>query len=247
MSHRRTSFTAASVSITALLLAGCAPAEDDEQPGAEESPQPTQTETETETAEPSPTSEEAPADEDDEEATPTDEDTEDEQDQGPEDPSLNDEPEVDLSQFTTDAQEGDFPESGAALSAVTDVRLGQHEGYERLVIEFSDDPPSGYAARYTEEAITGMPDVGDTTDHLEGYEVLELTVMGLEHEDPNHATELHSEGAWQPQQSALVSEVILGILFEGTATYFVGLESQAEFQVNHAENPNRVIIDIAVE
>lgn len=52
MSHPRTFFTAASVSITALLLTGCGTPEDDAQPGAAQSPQPTQTETETVEPEP---------------------------------------------------------------------------------------------------------------------------------------------------------------------------------------------------
>lgn len=154
---------------------------------------------------------------------------------------------VDLSEFSTVSQEGEFAEGSGGHSTLVDHRVGQHEGFERLVLEFNGEPPAQHSVGYTDAAIRGMPDVGDTTDHLAGYEVLELTVNGLEPEGAHQAPELHSMGSWQPEQSEIIAEVVMGLLFEGTATYFIGLENESEFHLSHAEDPYRVIIDIAVD
>ena len=155
MNHYRTAFTAASVSITALLLTSCGTTEDDEQPGAAESPQPTQTETETETAEPSPT----PTDEDGEEG----QDPEDENenggldDEGSEDESAPDgeEGSDDLAEdfnpeeFDTDSVD-ETTEDPSVVGELTEVRLGHHGDYERLVFEFTgDELPNDYPVSYT--------------------------------------------------------------------------------------------------
>lgn len=148
---------------------------------------------------------------------------------------------------TSASSESSRRRKSSRLCRNTAVRHGEHEGYERLVFEFSDAPPSLIYARFVDAASTGMPDVGDTSDPMEGLEVLELTVNGLVDEMTGHAPELHSGEHWYPSQGDLLAEVSLGLLSEGTGTYFVGLNGEAEFQLDLSDDPHRVILDFATQ
>lgn len=258
MSHHRTSFTAASVSITALLLTGCGTAEDDEQPGATESPQPTQTETETETAEPSPTSEETPADEDDEETTPTDEDAEDEQ--GPEGENtnggLNSDDDGAADESAPGGEDEDFnPEEfdndsvdettddPSAVGELTEVRLGHHGDYERLVFEFTgDELPNDYQIDWTDDPTNlGTGESLDMTNDVVlavRFHVANVIDSDVERPVPIDEPLIFDEGEF-------VQEVHFGGQYQSTADYYIGLDAERDFRVEAREGPSRLVLDIA--
>lgn len=261
---RRTTFLTASIAAGALALASCgSPGEDSESTATADTPSPTVTETspedtrpdETDAPEPSPEASE-PATEENESSEPergessdpeeeptSSEDANDDGDGASSEASGEDAP--DFSQFSIEAQEEEFAATPEERSTLAAVRHGQHEGYERLVFEFSEAAPSLIYARFVDAASTGMPDVGDTSDPMEGLEVLELTVNGLVDEMTVHSPELHADEHWYPPQGDLLAEVSLGLLFEGTGTYFVGLNAETEFQLSLADDPHRVIVDFA--
>lgn len=248
MSHRRTSFTAASVSITALLLAGCAPAEDDEQPGAEESPQPTQTETETETAEPSPSPEASPTHDEDNETDAAQEPEVDDQDEGGStaEPDGADEP--DLTGFSRESQASeDFPsaaEPGTEAIQLVDVRVGQHEGYDRVVFEHRGDGQISYQVQYIEQpADRGL---GEPIN-VPGDAFLEVTVFGLTFDPGRHDSDDILTGTIEGAEasSPLVQGIRAQSIFEGGSDYFIGLDQERDFSVEIREDPVRVVVDIA--
>ncbi|GAA1162936.1 AMIN-like domain-containing (lipo)protein [Nesterenkonia sandarakina] len=261
MRHRAV-FLTASIAAGTLVLASCASPDEESEPAATSaSPSPTVEESspqETEAPEPSPeeteTDEEDGSSESEEEGStaPEDEPTTSEDpaedrngDGDPSEASEDDAP--DLSQFGAGPQDDEFASDSEERSTLIAIRHGQHQGYERLVLEFSDAPPTSVYARFVDEAISGMPDVGDTSDQMEGLEVLELRVNGIVEEDPQHAPELHSGEHWYPPQSDLVAEVSLGMLFEGMGTYFVGLNAETEYQLTLANDPHRIIVDFATQ
>lgn len=220
---RRATFLTASIAAGTLVLAGCGSPEEDSEPAATpDAPSTTVDETSVE---------DSPAD------------TNGEGDGSSSETSREGMP--DFSQFGIEAQEKEFTASPEERGTLSAVRHGEHEGYERLVFEFSDAPPSSIYARFVDAASTGMPDVGDTSDPMDGLEVLELTVNGLVDEMTVHTPQLHADEHWYPPQGDLLAEVSLGLLFEGTGTYFVGLNAETEFQLSLAEDPHRVILDFA--
>lgn len=263
MSHRRTSFAAASVSITVLLMTGCAPAEDDEQPGTAESPQPTQTETET--VEPSPTSE----------ATPDDEDEEDDQDPGdengngglnsdddgaengspPEDETAEEDAPEDSSEafnpeeFDRDGVEYEVEHADAsALGDLTDLRHGLHEGFERLVFEFSgEEEPNFFYVQWDEEPSSMMT---DSPIDVSGDAALLLNINGLFSGPPEDSPagddllELDGE-PYVIESSTLFTEVHPGGRYQSTGRYYIGLDTERDIRVSPQDNPSRIIIDVA--
>lgn len=254
MSHRRTSFTAASVSITALLLAGCAPAEDDEQPGAEESPQPTQIETETETAEPSPTSEETPADEDEEDdqgpeggntnggLNSGDEGSEDENAPDSEDASDDLVEEFNPDEFDTDSVD-ETTDDPSVVGELTEVRLGHHGKYERLVFEFTgDELPNDYQVGWTDDP-TNLG-TGESLD-MTSEAVLALRFHVANVIDSTVERPVSIDEPLVFREGEFVQEVHFGGQYQDTADYYVGLDSDYEFRVSVDENPSRLVIDVA--
>lgn len=274
MSHPKTFFTAASVSITALLLTGCGTTEDDEQPGAAESPQPTQTETETETAEPSPTPETTPADEDDADgqdsngqetdegsidegsddegsgdetdaAQEPDVDDQDEDDSAAE-PDAAEEP--DLTGFSRESQASeDFPhpgEPGEEAIQLVDVRVGQHEGYDRVVFDHRGDGQISYQVEYIEQPTSHRS--GDPIE-VPGDAFLEVAVFGLTFDSGNHDHDDILTGSIEGAEagSMMVQGIHAQSIFEGGSGYFIGLDQERDFSVEIREDPVRVIVDIA--
>lgn len=257
MSHRAT-FLTASIAAGTLVLASCgSPDEDPEQAAPSASPSPTVEESspqETETPEPSPENTETDGEaessesEPEDSSAPEDEPTTSEDHNGDGDPSeASGDDAPDFSQFGAGPQDDEFAADQEERSTLIAVRHGQHQGYERLVLEFSDAPPTSVYARFVDEVIDGMPDVGDTSDQMEGLEVLELRVNGMVEDDPEHAPELHSGEHWYPPQSDLVAEVSLGMLFEGMGTYFIGLNAETEYQLQLVNDPHRIIVDFATQ
>lgn len=266
MSHPRTSFAAASVSITALLLAGCAPAEDEEQPnGAAEFPQPTQTETETETVEPSPTAEATPGDENGEDG----QDLEDENGNGglnsdddgaenetpPEDEAVEEDASEDSSEafnpeeFDRDGVEYEVEYADVSdLGELTGLRHGLHEGFERLVFEFSgEEHPNFFSVEWTDDPRTGM--TREPID-VEGGGVLELEVLGLYPGplDDSPAGDERIEFQGEPlliEESTLFTEVHIASRYQDNAQYLIGLDTEREIRIDQQGEPSRIIIDIA--
>lgn len=252
MSHRRTSFTAASVSITALLLTGCAPAEDDEQSGTVESPQPTQTETETETAEPSPTPEATPTDEEDEGAEEGsvggrsgDEDSggEDAEGQHPDDGDPDDFSEgFNPEEFDSSAVE-EIAEDAVSVGELIEVRLGHHDGFERLVFEFTgDDGPTAYRVEWVDEVVSMR-----TGRELEvaGEAILYVQLDGLEPDpDSDNVNPLVVEPLiFEPGHPVL--EAHYDGVYQELFHFYIGVDAERDFSVEERDEPGRLVIDVA--
>ena len=128
----------------------------------------------------------------------------------------------------------DVPASAPGQSAVRDVRVGEHRGCDRIVIEFTGPLP-GYRVGYV-RAI--RQDASDKLVPLEGSAFLSIVLRGT----------LTAANASQPNlrpRFRVLRQVRGAGDFEGVTSYGAGLASRQPFLAYPLQNPSRLVIDIA--
>ena len=155
-------------------------------------------------------------------------------------PQASVEPSEDLGPFTCS-----FPieERGAPVhTRIVDVRVGEHDGYDRIVFEFDNGIPeyvlSQADAPYTE-------DPSGRAIEVDGAAVLQLVLLG--------ATRFDSAGDYEPTYDGptelepgftqLVHLVEAGD-FEAVSSWYIGLAGDACARVLTLDGPDRLVVDI---
>ncbi|EPD47990.1 MULTISPECIES: hypothetical protein [unclassified Corynebacterium] len=145
------------------------------------------------------------------------------------------------------APEGDFnsssseaaPSDGAYLG-IEDVRVGSHDGYDRIVFELMGEGTPGYFVRYEDvptQQGSGKPISVDGTAKL----VIDLRGMGYPFD---FQMEDFPSDPVKPTSTSVIKEVVGGGTFEGQTQYVVGLKGdKTPFKVFSLSNPNRLVID----
>lgn len=122
---------------------------------------------------------------------------------------------------------------------VTDVRVGKHEGFDRVVFEFVGDGSPGWFIDYTDSPAqqgSGNPIA------YEGSTALDVSIDGtaypfqLNMEDPNIGTVNGAGG--------LVTQVVSGGTFEARSQFVIGLDERHPYSVQVLRGPTRLVIDI---
>lgn len=202
--------TLISIAAAAALLAGCA-----DDPGGSATTEPP---SETATTE-EPTSEEPTTTEE-----PTPSESPDDDAEGPAFPD------------TTDDQEAEPTEAALLL---VDVRLGEHDGFDRLVLEFEGEGEPGWLVGYVEEASTqgkGDPIVVDGDAMIS---------VAARHTMPDDMTGFY-EG---PQEIELdgeaIEEAFVDGTFEGQTVVVLGVDDADNlFRVFTLTEPSRLVVDV---
>ncbi|NYJ18134.1 AMIN-like domain-containing (lipo)protein [Nesterenkonia sandarakina] len=212
-----------------------------------ETPEPSPEDTEAEEDDESSTSDGDEPSEPDDESTPVEETPE----SSPgTDGSQQEEPagQDDLSEFSQEVSATeDFPHTSGTWEEaqhLVEVRVGQHEGYDRVVFEHSEPSELAYQVEYVDRPTDqGM---GEPID-VPGNAYLAVSVSGLGIGPGQQDPDAVLSGAIEDvqSQSALVQGVHAQGPFESQSTYFVGLDQPRDFRVQMAEDPNRIILDLA--
>jgi len=140
-----------------------------------------------------------------------------------------------------------FPESTDPQSAepsgewdlqLVDVRVGEHDGFDRVVLELSGTATPGWGVAWSDEAVAeGSGDVVP----LEGNHVLTISASGTAMPEPGSfevPARLGPAGA--------VAEVQVNGWFEGYTQVFAGVEGdERPFRVFTLTDPPRLVVDIA--
>lgn len=128
--------------------------------------------------------------------------------------------------------------------SVTDVRLGSHKGFDRVVFEIGGPGHAGWDVRYVNEARSAGSDqpiavAGDAILRvkLKNVALPPDAPAGVQPWDGPKRLEMPGEGP--------VVEVVEDTVFEGVHTFFVGVTDRQPFQVNRFGSPERVVIDVA--
>lgn len=132
-------------------------------------------------------------------------------------------------------------ERGGVL-AVTDVRVGSHDGFDRVVFELEGDGQPGWFLRYVDEARSAGR--GDVIE-LEGEAVLSVAIhnLTLPPDLPDHIERWDDEHLDGPA-GGVVTELRADVLFEGVQAFHIGLTGEQPFLAERFERPTRLVLDI---
>ena len=213
MSHRRA--LAASAASCLILLGACAPGAPTDAPqSAETSPSASHSPTASATASATP------------ETTPTSE------------PGLDATKPINADNWMSSV-EGLPPvrsDDPAKALALTGMRAARHEGFARVVLEFSGEgTPGVWRAAWTEEAVEqgrGLP------IQVEGEAVLDLVIDGT----PMTASESSYPSGTHTRAGDL--DVVSDGTFEDNTHVVIGAPTARQFQIGFLSDPVRMVIDI---
>ena len=212
MSHRRA--LAASAAASLLLLAACAPASPTDAPQSAEASPSASSPTASASASAAP------------ETTPTPE------------PGLDATKPINADNWMSSVEglpsvRSDDPTKALAL---TGIRAATHEGFTRIVLEFSGKgTPGVWRAAWTDKAVEqgrGLP------IQVDGEAVLDLVIDGT----PMTATENPYPGGTHTRAGDL--DVVSDGTFEDNTHVVIGAPAPRQFQIGFLSNPVRMVIDI---
>ena len=125
-----------------------------------------------------------------------------------------------------------------ADGTLSEVRVGSHRGYDRLVLEFREGLP-GYEIRYAEESLeqcgSGRP------VRVTAPEALSIRLSPAAAHDERGGT--LSTRALQPGHDVLRSGRVI-CDFEGVVEWVVEAGRQAPFRVLELQDPARLVVDL---
>ncbi|WP_306515548.1 hypothetical protein [Corynebacterium sp.] len=134
----------------------------------------------------------------------------------------------------------DIPDDYGDL-APTDVRVGTHQGFDRVVFEFEGTGKPGWFTRYTDSP--AQPGSGFPVEFA-GDTALSVAIEGTPPPiDPAKQAQWIDLDAHFPG-AGVVTEVKLAGAFEGQSVFIIGLDKQRPYSITRLENPTRVVVDI---
>lgn len=136
------------------------------------------------------------------------------------------------------------PSAGAMLTVV-DVRVGHHEGFDRVVYEMDGAGTPGWTVGYVDEAVQ---EGSGTVLDLAGEGTLSVMISGSAYPMDSGVEPFAHDGPVAGDGSGVVTQVLGWSVFEGYTDSFVGLtEPGHPFRVSLLEDPVRVVVDVATE
>lgn len=147
-------------------------------------------------------------------------------------------PSDDLGEFSCDLP---FAEQASVPRAnIMDVRVGTHDGYDRVVFEFNDGLPEISLDRAEGPFLadgSGMP------IDVEGESFLRLTMRGGTKQMEDGTSSYAGSVNFDPGFPMLV-DLVEGGDFEAQSTWYLGLASEACVRVTMLDDAPRLVIDI---
>jgi len=124
---------------------------------------------------------------------------------------------------------------------VTDVRVGAHEGFDRVVLEVGGEGTPGWDVRYVDSATAEGS--GDPID-LAGPAYLRVTLTGVSYPYESGVDE-QARGAVGGSGTRAVTGAWYDGTFEGQALAYVGTSGEQPFRVYALSDPTRVVVEVA--
>ncbi len=132
--------------------------------------------------------------------------------------------------------------SGDTLATVTDIRIGRHDGFDRVVFEVDGGGVPGWDVRYVDQP--SSQGSGDPVD-VEGAAFLQVTLTGIGLPGDTGVDEWSGPNPLSAAGTETVTEVAWDATFEGQSVAFVGTTEQTPFRVYLLEDPVRVVVEVA--
>lgn len=147
---------------------------------------------------------------------------------------------------STDTVEGgDFPRGGGDTALLVDVRVGGHETFDRVVLEFQGDTPPSYRVGYLEAPVR-QDGSGNEVD-VAGGAFIEVRASPAAGFDPlsEDARETYTGPERLPADEAdVVREVVRIGDFEGQLAWVIGVDRRRPFAAAMFEDPLRLVVDV---
>jgi hypothetical protein len=123
---------------------------------------------------------------------------------------------------------------------ITDVRIGTHDGYDRVVFEFDSGLPDA--------VIEGVlpPFYADPSGleiEVTGSAFLKVTMHGASKVSPDGVVTYGGSTNFEPEFDRLL-QLLEGGDFEAVSTWYLGLDGGSCFRVLTLSDPSRLVIDI---
>lgn len=126
----------------------------------------------------------------------------------------------------------------------TDLRVGSHDGVDRVVWEFAGGGSPGWRVEYVTDP---MRDPSGLPVELAGDATLQVVITNLGNPgdvDAPGARFYDGPEVVQADSTDLVTEVLVGDVFEGQLTGFVGVVRESPFRVYALDDPARVVLEV---
>ena len=121
----------------------------------------------------------------------------------------------------------------------TNVRVGAHDGFTRVVIDLEGDGEPGWFTTYTEsptQQASGYP------VEAEGNAFLDVGIEGTPWPSTPELEQRHIKPGVTPG-SGVVSEVVYTSSFESQSQFIIGLQKRTSYSVTFLEDPKRLVLD----
>ncbi len=128
--------------------------------------------------------------------------------------------------------------SGAWDLVLSDVRVGEHAGFDRVVLEFTGAGAPGWTVAYVKRA---RLDGSGRPVRLDGGSVLDVYASGTTAPAPGYYDGPRRLDAG----AAPVREVFVGGTFEGYTQVLVGIDGRRPSQVFALTDPPRLVLDVS--
>jgi hypothetical protein len=172
------------------------------------------------------------------------------------DASTTDAPTIKTSTTDTPAEDPNdggpaFPENTADQTAensgkwdlvLIDVRVAEHETFDRIVLEFTGTGIPGWAVNYVDDAV--LDGSGETVT-LGGDAILDIYTSGTTWPAPDY---YRGPKQFEPEYGGDVNDVYVGGTFEGYTQVLAGIDgAPVPFRVFALTDPSRLVVDVVDE
>lgn len=145
-----------------------------------------------------------------------------------------------------------FPESTAGQTAansgewdlvLVDVRVGEHESFDRIVLEFTGTGTPGWAVSYVDEAV--LDGSGEAVP-LGGDATLDIYASGTTY--PGSEADHYGGPTQFEPVNGDVDDVYVGGTFEGYTQVLAGIDGdRVPFRVFALTDPSRLVVDVSAD
>jgi hypothetical protein len=148
----------------------------------------------------------------------------------------------DVPPFPADTSADTGEPSSDAFVTVSDIRIGHHDGFDRVVFEVGGTGTPGWDVQYVDDPRSQGS--GDPVD-VAGEGVLQVTLTGAGYPYETGVEEYSGPDPLSVAGTTMVTEVAFDATFEGSTVAFVGTAARTPFRVYLLENPARVVVEVA--
>lgn len=141
--------------------------------------------------------------------------------------------------FPASTERATAEHSGEWGLVFTDVRVAEHEGFDRIVLEFTGTGIPGWTVNYVDEAV--LDGSGVEVD-LGGDAILDFYASGTTWPAADYYS---GPKQIEPENGGAVSDVHVGGTFEGYTQVLAGIDGvPVPFRVFTLTDPSRLVVDV---